>query len=169
MDVGREEYIRFHHNVHFLKTDPKARYQGYSFYFREGFCWNNNLNPQARLLKTRLKSSSVNDVGAMALYPQEIVNSSFCTLLLNSNLIFDYYREFINCTVNIQINDIRQIPIVIPNKQQLNEAQMLVSKAVMCSKQRNYKNPEASKNVTSEFQEIIDAFVNNLYGIKFKN
>ena len=25
--------------VRFLKTDPKARYQGYTFYFREGFCW----------------------------------------------------------------------------------------------------------------------------------
>lgn len=25
-------------NVRFLKTDPKARYQGYMFYFKERFC-----------------------------------------------------------------------------------------------------------------------------------
>ena len=26
-------------NVQFLKTDPKARYQGYTFFFKEGLCW----------------------------------------------------------------------------------------------------------------------------------
>lgn len=129
---GKEESIN---SVHFLKTDPKARYQGYSFYFREGFCWNNVLNPKARLLKAKLKLASVNDVGSMSLMPiLEELSSKFIIGLLNSNLIFDYYREFVNCTVNIQINDIRQIPIVIPQKEQLKVFESLVDKAISIKK-----------------------------------
>ncbi len=118
-----------------MKTDPKARYQGYSFYFREGFCWNNVLNPKARLLKAKLKLASVNDVGAMSLMPiLPELSSKFIIGLLNSNLIFDYYREFVNCTVNIQINDIRQIPIVVPQKVELKTFEGLVDKAISIKK-----------------------------------
>ena len=129
---GKEESIN---SVRFLKTDPKARYQGYSFYFREGFCWNNVLNPKARLLKAKLKLASVNDVGAMSLIPiLPELSSKFIIGLLNSDLIFDYYREFVNCTVNIQINDIRQIPIVVPQKVELKTFESLVDKDISVKK-----------------------------------
>ena len=62
------------------------------FYFREGFCWNNILNPQARLLKVKLKQASVNDVGSMSLMTVETnISNRYIIGLLNSNLIFDYY------------------------------------------------------------------------------
>ena len=93
------------------------------------------LNPKARLLKAKLKLASVNDVGSMSLMPiWEELSSKFIIGLLNSNLIFDYYREFVNCTVNIQINDIRQIPIVIPQKEQLKVFESLVDKAINIKK-----------------------------------
>ena len=112
-------------NVHFLKTDGRARYQGQQFYFKEGFCWNNVLNPNARLLKVRVKGSSVNDVGAMSLIP-EFLPTCYLVAYLNSNLIFDYYREFINCTVNVQINDLRQVPVVIPTETALERIKTYV-------------------------------------------
>ena len=93
------------------------------------------LNPKARLLKAKLKLASVNDVGSMSLMPiLEELSSKFIIGLLNSNLIFDYCREFVNCTVNIQINDIRQIPIVIPQKEQLKVFESLVDKAISIKK-----------------------------------
>ena len=102
---------------------------------KEGFCWNNVLNPKARLLKAKLKQASVNDVGSMSLMPiLTELSSKFIIGLLNSNLIFDYYREFVNCTVNIQINDIRQIPIVMPEREQLKVFESLVDKAVSFKK-----------------------------------
>lgn len=71
----------------------------------------------------------------MSLMPiLEELSSKFIIGLLNSNLIFDYYREFVNCTVNIQINDIRQIPIVIPQKEQLKVFESLVDKAISIKK-----------------------------------
>lgn len=102
---------------------------------KEGFCWNNVLNPKARLLKAKLKLASVNDVGAMSLMPiLPELSSKFIIGLLNSNLIFDYYREFVNCTVNIQINDIRQIPIVVPQMVELKTFESLVDKAISIKK-----------------------------------
>ena len=93
----------------------------------EGFCWNNVLNPEARLLKVKLKGSSVNDVGSMSLFPlSNLCSSKYIIALLNSNLLFDFYREFINCSVNIQINDIRQVPIIIPSALQLDNVESAV-------------------------------------------
>ena len=62
------------------------------------------------------------------------LSSKFIIGLLNSNLIFDYYREFVNCTVNIQINDIRQIPIVVPQKVELKTFESLIDKAISIKK-----------------------------------
>ena len=135
---GKEESIN---RVQFLKTNSGKKGEGMpvvrnpQFYFREGFCWNNVLNPKARLLKAKLKLASVNDVGAMSLMPiLPELSSKFIIGLLNSNLIFDYYREFVNCTVNIQINDIRQIPIVVPQKAGLKTFESLVDKAISIKK-----------------------------------
>ena len=69
---GKEESIN---SVQFLKTNSGKKGEGMpvvrnpQFYFREGFCWNNVLNPKARLLKAKLKLASVNDVGSMSLMP----------------------------------------------------------------------------------------------------
>ena len=149
-------------NVRFLKTDPKARYQGYSFFFKEVFCWNNVLNPLARLLKVKMKSASVNDVGSMSLSSLvEIVPNYYIVSLLNSNLLFDYYREQINCTVNIQINDIRQLPLIIPTVSELKEIYSLFDKAYNIKQ----NNPDTTPKELQEVEHIIDLKVNELYGI----
>lgn len=86
--------------VRFLKTNSGKKGEGMpvvrnpQFYFREGFCWNNLLNPNARLLKVKLKGESVNDVGSMSLYTTNILSNKYIVALLNSNILFDYYREF---------------------------------------------------------------------------
>jgi methylase of polypeptide subunit release factors len=42
-------------NVKLLQTDPKARWQGYQFYFREGFCWNNVLSDETPMIVLKHK------------------------------------------------------------------------------------------------------------------
>lgn len=154
--------------LQFLKTDPKARYQGYTFFFREGFCWNNVLNPNARLLKAKMKSASVNDVGSMSLSSlSEFVPNYYLVCLLNSELLFDYYREFINCTVNIQINDIRQIPVIIPSAEELSKVKTDFENAVNLKKSvAKNKATEESISVALNTTEMrINDFVENLYKI----
>ena len=138
------------------------------YYFKEGFCWNNVLNPQARLLKTKLKVKSVNDVGSMSL--SSIIDNIpdfYFVILLNSDILFDYYREFLNITVNIQINDIRQLPIIIPSEEQLRKYKTLFDEIIVFKKQEfnNIIDEITSENKikTKEFQ--LNKLVNKLYGI----
>ena len=162
-------------NVQFLKSNSGKKGKGMpvvrnpQFYFKEGFCWNNVLNPQARLLKVKLKGESVNDVGSMSLYPNnDVINSKYCIALLNSNLIFDYYRVFINCTVNIQINDLRQLPIIIPSEQEMDEIVSLVDKAIEIKKKVSMGiiSESDSKDSLVDIESQIDILVNKLYGLK---
>ena len=155
-------------NVGFLKTDPKARYQGYTFFFREGFCWNNVLNPNARLLKAKMKSASVNDVGSMSL--SSICNAIpnyYIVCILNSELLFEYYREFINCTVNIQINDIRQLPVIVPSKNNLEEILPYFQKAVELKKKvaKNKASEQDIQPALKATENKINEFIENLYAI----
>ncbi|MDR2427008.1 MAG: hypothetical protein LBD46_07535 [Endomicrobium sp.] len=136
------------------------------FYFKEGFCWTNVLNPQARLLKVKIKNKSVNDVGSMSL--NSVVDSLpnyYIVVLLNSELLFDYYREYINCTVNIQINDIRQLPILIPTRKQLNICQPLVKQAIDLKKKifdGFLQKTDITKKL-SEIEQKLNDFVYQLY------
>lgn len=155
-------------NVELLKKDPKARYQGHQFYFREGFCWTNVLNPNSRLIKAKLKGRSVNDVGSMALYSvSSCVSDKYCVCLINSSPIFDYYRTFINSSVNIQINDLRQIPMVIPTKEQLANFEQLFDKAYnaqMSHFDGSITKAQANKTL-EEIQKELDVKVIDLYGL----
>ena len=129
------------------------------FYFREGFCWNNVLNPEARLLKVKIKQKSVNDVGSMALTSNlPTLPSVYFVGLLNSNILFDYYREFVNCSVNIQINDIRQMPIVIPSDNELDALLLLINDAIELKTQNQ-------DDLVLKIEERIDAAVRKLYRI----
>ena len=136
------------------------------FYFKEGFCWTNILNPQARLLKAKIKTKSVNDVGSMSLCSiVDVLPNYFIITLLNSELMFDYYREYINCTVNIQINDIRQLPIRIPTKEQLENCKPLYNKAVTL-KHSVFSNIVSEMEIEKELTEIeqkMNEFVYKLY------
>jgi len=160
-------------NVRFLKTNSGKKGQGMpvvrnaQFYFKEGFCWTNILNPQARLLKTKLKYKSVSDVGSMSLTSviEEKIPNYFIVSLLNSDILFDYYRTFINATVNIQINDIRQLPIVIPNKQQLTACKIFFDKIIELKKQEFADEKTNNKKEIQALEQQINKIINELYQI----
>jgi hypothetical protein len=138
------------------------------YFFREGFCWTNILNPQARLLKTKIKSKSVNDVGSMSLFSiHRDIPNYYLVVLLNSELMFDYYREFINCTVNIQINDIRQLPIYIPSPEDLKYCHDLYQKVLKIKMNEYIENNKNNntKNDISKIEAELNEFVTKLYQI----
>ncbi len=90
-------------NVKMLQTDPKARWQGYQFYFREGFCWIFTLNEFSEYQKARIKEPGIHDVNAMSLFPNlNYVSSKYLICLLNSYFLFYYKR-----TLLIQLQDFK--------------------------------------------------------------
>ena len=133
------------------------------YYFREGFCWNNVLLPsleESMVIKSRIKGSSVNDVASMSLYSlTNMTPNYFFVSLLGTKIIYNYLKCFINNTVNLQINDFRLFPIVIPNKKILNKLEELFKQAVQIKKR--HSNGVKLDNI----QQEIDILVNELYFI----
>ena len=156
-------------NVRFMKTYSGKKGEGMpvvrnpQFYFKEGFCWNNVLMPtkeESMFIKARIKGISVNDVASMSMYSlfTQTPNYYFVSLL-GSKWLYDYLKTFINNTVNLQINDFRLFPIIIPNKEQLNDVYSLFHAAY-----ENKANNGSAKEL-SVIEREIDSMIEQLYTI----
>jgi len=152
-------------NVKLLQKDPKARWQGYHFYFREGFCWS---DIHTVLIRSRLKTNGIHDVKSMSLFPlSNLASEKYIITLLNSKFISNYEFNFINNTQTFQINDARQLPVKIPTQQQLKEFEQLFDEA--CAIQKNRFDKKISKQQAEKrlesVQSKIDRMVYDLYGL----
>jgi hypothetical protein len=159
---GKEASIN---KVQFLKTDPKARFQGYSFYFREGLCWS-DIN--TTFLKCRKKQKSINDVKSMSFFGLTLkVPESYIISLINSTFLSVYVNDFINNTQTFQINDARQLPIIVPSSKQLLDIDDLFYKAIQIKIQET--NSDLSDNENSInlklLQTKLDKLVLEIYGL----
>jgi hypothetical protein len=152
-------------NVDFLKQDPKARYQGYQFYFRVGFCWS---DIHTVLIKTRLKEQSIHDVKSMSMFsfiPK--CTDKYLVSLLNSTFISNYDFNFVNSTQTFQMNDARQIPIIIPTKEQLADLEDLFDRsyAIKVSQFDGKITNAIADQKLQEIQKELDGKVLKLYGL----
>jgi len=152
-------------NVGFLRADPKARYQGYMFYFKEGFCWS-DIN--TTFLKCRKKQKSINDVKSMSLYAlTEKVPEFFIVSIINSTFVSYYVNDFVNNTQTFQINDARQLPIIIPTKEELRQFEKLFCIAI-ATKQKQFSgqiSEDKAETMLFDIQKKLDQLVIELYSI----
>jgi hypothetical protein len=157
-------------SVAFLSTDERARWQGYNFFFRNGFCWNAVLNPNSYYIKCRLKQSSVNDVQSMSLYSESSLKVEYFITIINSYLSFKVLREFLNGSAAIQMNDIRKLPIKIPSEKELKAFNKKFDECMLIKKE--YFAGEIDRaEMNTQLRPIeteIDEMVNKLYGIEAK-
>ena len=127
------------------------------YYFKEGFCYS-DIN--TTFLKCRIKLKTINDVKSMSLYSlANRIPAFYFVCLINSNFISFYVDEFVNNTQTFQINDARQLPIIIPNKTTLDKFEELFKQAVQIKK--GYSNEVELDNI----QQEIDILINELYAI----
>ena len=70
--------------------------------------------------------------------------------------------------MNIQINDLRQLPIIIPSEQEMDEIVFLVDKAIEIKKEISMGiiSESDSKDSLVDIESQIDILVNKLYGLK---
>ena len=156
-------------NVNFLKTSSKSRYQGYTFYFKEGLCWNNNLNEKYYNIKCKEKKAGIHDVASMSLFELTTkVPAYYLVTLINSSLCGYFYRMFLNNTVNVQVNDLRMLPVIVPSAKQLTDCKELFDSAV--GVQKAFFNQQISAGERDPqllaIQEKIDKFVFDVYGLR---
>lgn len=160
-------------NVKFLKTNSGKKGEGMpvvrnpQFYFKEGFCWNLINSTRSTVdLKVRFVFNSIYDVGSMRLSSIfSGVPNYYIISIINSFFENKYAELFLNFTLNFQINDARQLPIVIPNSEQLNFFEKIFNSAVSIQKDKfagNITEKEAEKNL-NEIQKELDKFVDEMY------
>ncbi len=162
---GKEESIN---SVQFLKTNSGKKGEGMpvvrnpQFYFREGFCW---IDVNSTYLKARIKANGVFDVLSMSLFTMTELPDWYYVSLINSEFISLYVDNFINNTSHFQINDARQLPIIIPAPHELeifreiSEASIAAKKAIFSSAINNAEEKLNSK------QNELDKAVLKLYSI----
>lgn len=152
-----------------MKTDPKARFQGYKFYFREGFCWNLiNGTRSENDLKFRISPASVNDVGGMTLHSYcRMIPDAIFVAIGNCGIISRYTESFVNFTVNFQVNDCRMIPVVIPSAHQAKEIINIVDELIRLT--HKFANELKSKQIIERIQyleEYLNQVIEELYLIR---
>jgi hypothetical protein len=139
------------------------------FYFLPGVCWILTLNESSEYLKARLREPGVFDVNAMSIFLEnDLITEKFLVCLLNSYFVFKYQKTFINSTSAFQINDARQLPIVIPNDVQLRRFEEIFDRAEALKLQQ-YANPANTNEADAKLallQQDLDQSILELYGVE---
>ncbi|MEM3761069.1 MAG: Eco57I restriction-modification methylase domain-containing protein, partial [Candidatus Bathyarchaeia archaeon] len=151
-------------NVKILQSDPKARWQGYQFYFREGFCWSDihTLN-----IKCRIKPPGIHDVKSMSLFSLDNIRypEYYFVCILNSTFLSNYVFAFVKNTQTFQINDARLVPIIIPTSDQLKQFGNIFTRAYNIQKQKfegKISEREAEEKLAGVQREL-DEMVEKMY------
>lgn len=159
MEDGNVESISI---VHFLKTNSGKKGEGMpvvrnpQFYFREGLCWS-DIN--TTFLKCRKKEKSIHDVKSMSIFGvTDAVPENYIITLINSTFISYYVDNFVNNTQTFQINDARQLPIIIPSRTEIDDAMRFVTEAVSLKKR-------GQENELHIIQKQVDKYVENIYNL----
>ena len=162
-----ESYIEWSRgSVKELSKSPKARWQGYEYYFKEGFFaagMGNVLPVLVHILP------SILDHSGYGLFPhlEEKLTAKYLMGIGNSSVAKEILIEFINHTVNTELNDLRLLPIVIPTETQRKEIENIVDEAIEIQKKRyasgkGDENSELWKEI-QRVQERINDKVEEIY------
>lgn len=99
----------------------------------------------------------------MSLFTMTKLPDWYFVSLINSEFISLYVDNFINNTSHFQINDARQLPIIIPSKQELSIVERLFKEAVALKK-NDSDLPDNCLKVEKN-QRVLDQIVLKLYSI----
>jgi len=152
--------------VKVLQTDRKARWQGYNFFFRAGFCWS---DVHTTYLKSRIKLEGVHDVKSMSLFNlSDLISTKYIVCIINSSFASEFQQEFYNNTSSFQINDARKIPIIIPTPEQLAEFEDVFDRAYVIKEQQfsDKITKDVAMQKLNEIQDELDEMVYSLYGVE---
>ena len=150
--------------VRFLKTNSGKKGEGMpvvrnpQFYFREGFCW---IDVNSTYLKARIKANGVFDVLSMSLFTMTNLPDWYYVALINSEFISLYVDNFINNTSHFQINDARQLPIIIPQKEAFESLQKIVADCISLK-----RTAVIDEILMEEKQYDLDRLVRSFYGVE---
>lgn len=124
---------------------------------KEGLCWS-DINTM--FLKCRKKEKSIHDVKSMSIFGvSNLLSEDYIITMINSTLISHYVDNFVNNTQTFQINDARQLPIIIPTSTDDEQAKSFVSNAI------KIKKGHTTNNALDVIQKEVDSYVEKIYNL----
>ena len=135
-----------------LSTDNSARWQGHRFFFLPGVTWTAVANHVA--LKSRFQEPCVFDADSMRLTPlPSTLSAEAFVAILNSD-VFSYFKmRFVQHTQKWEIGNLRQMPIVMPNKRQQDSLAKLASLA-MAAKRHEFSGTSPDNDLVARVRVI---------------
>ena len=138
------------------------------YYFKGGVSMSSISESQFRV---KIAEPTVFEHKSHVLEPHQIIEglfgANYLMAFLSSNFAFYLTKEYLNHTVEPELNDLRLLPLVIPTETQRKEIENLVDKAIEIQKKRYASEKEEEK---SEFwkelqrvQERINERVEGIY------
>ncbi len=95
----------------------------------------------------------------MSLYSvTDVVPEYYVVCLINSNFMSYYVDDFVNNTQTFQINDARQLPIIIPTATELEQFKSVYDRAFILK-----KNGTNSISELPEIECVLNNLVKKLY------
>ena len=103
----------------------------------------------------------------MSLFTKTQIPDWFYVTIINTSFMSLYVDNFINNTSHFQINDARQVPIVIPSESQLKEAKHLFNNAfdIKCGQLRMELSEEDALVSLAKIETSVEALITRIYGI----
>lgn len=95
----------------------------------------------------------------------DMVPEDYITALINSTLFSYYVDTFVNNTQTFQINDARQLPIIIPTAPLIDIAHRIVNQAIEIKKDSTCDTCEKETQLVS-LQSMVDSWAMEIYNLQ---
>jgi hypothetical protein len=104
-------------SVDWLSTASEARWQGHKMFFTAGVTWSLHANHVA--VKSRYQQPCVFDASGSRLTPMaSLMNTEVFLAILNSDVFSFFLKKFTKHNQDVEINDVRMMPLVMPTRGQ---------------------------------------------------
>jgi hypothetical protein len=130
-----------------IYKSPKGRYRGYEYYFKQGLTFS-LITSENKFSCRFLPEGWVFDIGGPSIFCLNI-DSKYLLAIMNSKLI-NKFLELINPTVNFQIGDIKNTPIIVSSNYTY-EMLKNITNCIMYLKIINYKTDILSEMFVTDF------------------
>jgi hypothetical protein len=116
-------------SVKWLSEAPEARWQGHRFFFTPGVTW--SLHANHTRVKARYQEACVFDASGSRLTPvPTILPVGGFLAIVNSDVFSFFLKKFIKHNQDVEINDLRKMPLVIPTQAETELLAALAKQAI---------------------------------------
>jgi hypothetical protein len=116
-------------SVAWLSTAPEARWQGHKMFFTAGVTWSLHANHVA--VKSRHQQPCVFDAsGSRLTTSAALMDAEVFLAILNSDAFSFFLKKFIKHNQDVEINDLRMMPLVMPTRGQEKRLKELATLAM---------------------------------------